>query len=1228
MKKISRKISRKTLRKNRSKIFAVVLVIISLAIGVKVFAASKTGGYSGGAGSGGNTTAKCKTGNCKSVRKNGAYWLLMPASSDNINPASIFGLVEQAGNITGCKSGGGWFYVLVTPLSGGGLAGPVSIDKARTSTKGIRDGAAAGLYKPSGAKYVTPSEAQAAFAKNADFYATKGQRWSGTNLGWFCADPKNTGIIEPEEEEPEQDPPRYEREIRQYGETVSRIAVENMSVDGISSSTRIKWRAGYDGQYLTSRRSLYTDSGPELTTYDAEVTTYAKPGDSVRFLHEFYLGNRAVRAATSSDNQDKWTDYKDWGYFDNGVYKGAYNYKINPNKIPDQNLHISGMLNYGDDSSYTFSSGYNNIGLVNAYANNASSASSASYYNPFVSISSYSIVATGNHLGVGVISPATNNGRYNCNTYSASNSFITGGFQIPGFIESSGDILTGSCRSADLTTENNLVGKTFGQRHTVDQVRAWEKYYHSTSGSCGCNSQTYSYTKYDYTYSYPHYNNGGTSYYYADSPTLDKTESTLYSSTGNNGKDAKLVGNYSHNSYYAGYANGNRKEFQCKSEPTGTCNPKVVETYYYGDKYSCTKVYDETNPEKVKSCTEYLSSGAHYGTSKTENQSNSYSYTDDSFTFKYLTEVQKDGQIEKKAVVRVPYNFETSVESNISGSILFQGSNIESSFTWSIDPRNNTFLSSFPYATITPENTKVQLIEFLFQPGSKDASGKSNNGYQDPCAFFGNRGAVGCQVIEEINGAQNPQGLYGGWSHYRSANRVVPDNEEYVGFKYCVAIGINYTSSHRSSSNSESDQNAAMSPSTNWNISSASCRPIAKKPNFQVWNGSIYTPGEVNTSISKKAVGLARGNYNEVSKSIFGSWTDYAIIAGGDVYGMASGARLGYNNGSYKLDPVDHPTTSMKEISPETISNNSNSSIGRSGIDASVSISSTLNRLKTRYRDKADSFANEEGRVNQKAINTSKTGMQYVSYSTSKVYLSSISVNRFGRDYPNQTTTMTSQGLVKGLGDGKNDNTLVIHIDGTLVIDRNICLATNGNNCAKDSTMLSTYGDIRTDASAKLPQILIFADNIEITSDVTRIDAWLISDDGTLNTCNEFTINSTDGTRAFRHGGGNYDNMQTANGGAAKCYKTLVVNGPIFTSKIKLYRTAGNFHAIGSTGNSNDVLYRSVGSTGNNSDTSKGSGSPAEIFNMRADAYIWAYNQAQRYSEAVVTYTRELAPRY
>jgi hypothetical protein len=40
------------------------------------------------------------------------------------------------------------------------------------------------------------------------------------------------------------------------------------------------------------------------------------------------------------------------------------------------------------------------------------------------------------------------------------------------------------------------------------------------------------------------------------------------------------------------------------------------------------------------------------------------------------------------------------------------------------------------------------------------------------------------------------------------------------------------------------------------------------------------------------------------------------------------------------------------------------------------------------------------------------------------------------------------------------------------------------------------------------------------------------------------------------------------------------------------------------------------------------SATPAEVFNLRADAYLWAYKQVENYSQAFVTYSREVAPRY
>ena len=188
----------------------------------------------------------------------------------------------------------------------------------------------------------------------------------------------------------------------------------------------------------------------------------------------------------------------------------------------------------------------------------------------------------------------------------------------------------------------------------------------------------------------------------------------------------------------------------------------------------------------------------------------------------------------------------------------------------------------------------------------------------------------------------------------------------------------------------------------------------------------------------------------------------------------------------------------------------------------------------------------------------------------------------------------------------------MIYVRGNLVIDNNICL---GEGCLGNGMQLVDYRfNRKTNSAAKLPQVLIFADNINITENVTRVDAWLVANN-TLNTCAGYDPNSVvakDALNRYSEG---------------VCYKTLMVNGPVYASELILPRTAGATHGYSPTDSSN-VLYRRYGATGASSDSILGCSTTAEIFNLRADAYLWAYNQAQRYSEAIVTYKRELAPRY
>ena len=195
------------------------------------------------------------------------------------------------------------------------------------------------------------------------------------------------------------------------------------------------------------------------------------------------------------------------------------------------------------------------------------------------------------------------------------------------------------------------------------------------------------------------------------------------------------------------------------------------------------------------------------------------------------------------------------------------------------------------------------------------------------------------------------------------------------------------------------------------------------------------------------------------------------------------------------------------------------------------------------------------------------------------------------------------------------NNTLVLYVDGTLTIDQNICYALSGASCNNYAqTKQGTYTEISSNSVTKIPQILIFAKKVNVLSHVNRIDAWIILNEdnaeNTLNTCSNFSSPN-----------------------ATECSDTLIFNGPIFAKHLELKRTGGANHGTGSSqGITADE--RLLGTQYRYSSglyyalSNDGSIAPAEIFNLRSDAYYWGLSQAHRSGIAEVVYQREVAPRY
>jgi hypothetical protein len=125
-----------------------------------------------------------------------------------------------------------------------------------------------------------------------------------------------------------------------------------------------------------------------------------------------------------------------------------------------------------------------------------------------------------------------------------------------------------------------------------------------------------------------------------------------------------------------------------------------------------------------------------------------------------------------------------------------------------------------------------------------------------------------------------------------------------------------------------------------------------------------------------------------------------------------------------------------------------------------------------------------------------------------------------------------------------------------------------------------TYTNASLSSIRDIPQVVIIANNINIADGVKQIDAWLVAS-GTINTCYNFVGSLT----------------------SNKCSTALAVNGPVITNKLILNRTAGG-------------------------DSGAQSGDPAERFNLRPDAFLWAQLQASGNDKAQTVYSTELPPRF
>ena len=567
------------------------------------------------------------------------------------------------------------------------------------------------------------------------------------------------------------------------------------------------------------------------------------------------------------------------------------------------------------------------------------------------------------------------------------------------------------------------------------------------------------------------------------------------------------------------------------------------------------------------------------------------------------TTTQNLGQTEKKSSVYTPYNFNTSIHSYIEsseGGVGFLGARISIGANYGVAPRANELVSKTPYATHTREDQTVKVYEMIVDENYPESK------LQEQTVANGNicrgSGIERCKLVDTVTGRINSVGKYTGESlNTDTYDRTIPDDLPGggLGKKYCTRSVIWPAASHDSDSNTVENNmsGSAMSGGNNLHhVSAASCVTLAKKPNFQVLGGGFYTNGTIKAALSEKAVGGGLGAYPSAETRSFGSWDEFGVLAAGKVLGFGSGAAMGYEEGYnfnlprggimnayYTFIGPTGPNSvvsGISNISHMTIANDKNGP-GNSGISRIGS--AVLARLKARFRDTI-------------IRNSSNTITSLTSNETSaKNYLG---LSQLYHQGDTSLSAMNSTANFYQFDRGGNliarsnntgeklMNTLAMYVDGTLTIDRNINIAHETYNAVDD-----------------FPQVLIFAKKINITSNVTNIDAWLILDedygDNQIDTCSD----------------NHYPN-------ALSCNETLTITGPVFARKLILNRTAGSHTGGGRAG----AHPLQTGPTGTY--YAEGSIHPAEVFTLRADAYFWAYRQSLSGGQAYMVYSREIAPRY
>lgn len=510
---------------------------------------------------------------------------------------------------------------------------------------------------------------------------------------------------------------------------------------------------------------------------------------------------------------------------------------------------------------------------------------------------------------------------------------------------------------------------------------------------------------------------------------------------------------------------------------------------------------------------------------------------------------RNDGYLSSKAEVLIPYNFINTTHFSLDRTPVYSGEEVRVLNARAHVGVKANSLTERTYATQV-DGAQVKLFAYV-APNDQTAQ----DGIE---GAFSCSSQKQCKEVRSHSGTLNESvaGLHTGKDEYMFSGQYNAFDAS-AGDYMCFAMAV-YPAT------SGADNNLKPNGDGKWYIQ-RECRVIAKRPSFQVYGGSLYTSGNVSTSVAKKHNIYSAYGYEQSSKTnttIFGSWVEQSTVVLGQATLLASGAGTGL----------------------------AGTSAGSGSLEGG-----SVNYCKNRTTLSMANFggANDFGMMICPIVQA--TGMAGIQPSTTNRkalvdFWATGDANASGTITPGYGEVISSATGVKVVFSNGGDSNLTVN-GATVGAATTHIIRTNGSVTVNDSIK---YVAGEFSSAGQIPKVVIYAGkDININCGVTQLDAIIIAE-GKVNTCANASGDDNDSARANQ----------------------LNIRGMIIANELELGRTYGAAAYPSKVWNNSAYqLPSSVPAEAINYDTS-------------AILWGRYMSGAAESDTMTVTYQHELAPRY